>query len=69
MYQMYAYSKKYENKFETPEVWLLYPVTNELRDHPEISFYSDDGVNVRLYFVDVADIENSLHTLRERLIV
>ena len=69
MYQMYAYSKKYENKFETPEVWLLYPITNEMRNHPEISFYSDDGVNVRLYFVDVADIENSLHELRDQLIV
>ena len=69
MYQVYAYAKKYENKFETPEVWLLYPVTNEMRDHPEISFYSDDGVNVRVYFVDVADIENSLLSLREQLII
>ena len=69
MYQMYAYSKKYENKFETPEVWLLYPLTNEMRNQPEISFYSDDGVNVRLYFVDVADIENSLRSLRDQLIV
>ena len=63
MYQVYAYAKKYENKFETPEVWLLYPVTNEMRDHPKISFYSDDGVNARVYFVDVADIENSLLSL------
>ena len=68
MYQMYAYSKKYENRFGTPEVWLLYPVTNEMRGHPEISFYSDDGVNVRLCFVDVADIENSLLDLRKRLV-
>lgn len=69
MYQMYAYSKKYENKYETPDVWLLYPVTNAMRDHPEISFYSDDGVNVRLYFVDVADIENSLLSLKDQLIL
>lgn len=69
MYQVYAYAKKYENKFETPEVWLLYPVTNEMRDHPKISFYSDDGVNARVYFVDVADIENSLLSLREQLII
>ena len=68
MYQMYAYSKKYENNFETPEVWLLYPITNEMRNHPEISFYSDDGVNVRLYFVDVADIENNLRILRDYLV-
>ena len=64
MYQMYAYAKKYENKRGTPEVWLLYPVTNEMRGHSEISFYSDDGVNVRVYFVDVANIDHSLQSLR-----
>ena len=30
MYQMYAYSKKYG----TPEIWLLYPVNEEMRNHP-----------------------------------
>lgn len=64
MYQMYAYSKKYE----TSEVWLLYPMNAEMREHPEISFISDDGVEVRLYFVDVANIETSLQTLRDYLI-
>ena len=64
MYQMYAYSKKYD----TPEIWLLYPVNPEMRDHQDISFDSDDGVNVRLFFVDVANIENSLRALRDRLI-
>ena len=64
MYQMYAYSKKYD----TPEIWLLYPVNPEMRDHQDISFDSDDGVNVRLFFVDVANIENSLRDLRTRLI-
>lgn len=64
MYQMYAYSKKYN----TPEIWLLYPVNPEMRDHQDISFDSDDGVNVRLFFVDVANIENSLRDLRVRLI-
>jgi 5-methylcytosine-specific restriction enzyme subunit McrC len=64
MYQMYAYSKKYC----TPEIWLLYPVNPEMRNHTEISFRSDDGVNVSLFFVDVANIENSLYSLRNRLI-
>ena len=63
MYQMYAYSKKYE----TPEIWLLYPINEEMRNHSDISFISDDGVNVRLYFVDVANIENSLMALRSQL--
>ena len=64
MYQMYAYAKKYE----TPEIWLLYPVNEEMRSHPGISFDSDDGVNVRLFFVDIANIETSIQSLRERLL-
>ena len=64
MYQMYAYSKKYE----TPEIWLLYPANEEMRSHPDISFDSDDGVNVRLFFVDVANIEINLQSLREQLL-
>ena len=60
MYQMYAYSKKYN----TPEIWLLYPVNSEMRNHQDISFDSDDGVNVRLFFVDVAEIENSMQSLK-----
>ena len=64
MYQMYAYAKKYE----TPEIWLLYPINEEMRDHQDISFKSDDGVNVRVFFVDVANIETSLQLLRKRLL-
>lgn len=64
MYQMYAYSKKYG----TPEIWLLYPMNAEMGNHAEISFESVDGVNVRLFFVDVANIDRSLQGLRERLI-
>ena len=60
MYQMYAYSKKYE----TPEIWMIYPVSPEMRNHSEIVFNSDDGVSVRLFFVDVADVEASLLDLR-----
>ena len=60
MYQMYAYSKKYD----TPEIWLLYPVNSEMRNHQDISFNSDDGVNVRLFFVDVAKMEKSMQSLR-----
>ena len=64
MYQMYAYSKKYG----TPEIWLLYPLNQEMRGHPRLSFDSEDGVNVRLFFVDVANIEESLLALRDQLI-
>ena len=63
MYQMYAYSKKYN----TPDIWLLYPIYSEMRNHPEISYLSSDRVNVRLFFIDLADIENNLQTLRREL--
>ena len=64
MYQMYAYSKKYE----TSEIWLLYPMNPEMRDHADIAFRSDDGVDVRVFFVDVANIEDSLQDLRSRIV-
>ena len=64
MYQMYAYAKKYK----TSEIWLLYPVNPEMRDHTDIEFRSDDGVNVRIFFVDIANIENNLLRLRDLLI-
>lgn len=63
MYQMYAYSKKYE----TSEIWLLYPTNKDMRERYDISFASDDGVNVHVFFVDVANIMESLVKLRSRL--
>lgn len=63
MYQMYAYSKKYE----TSEIWLLYPLNDEMRDHSEIKFESGDGTTVRLHFVDVAHIEDTLEELKNKL--
>lgn len=63
MYQMYAYSKKYK----TSEIWLLYPLNSEMRDCPEIKYRTDDDVIVRLFFVDVANIEKSLEKLKANL--
>lgn len=63
MYQMYAYSKKYN----TPEIWLLYPVNDEMRNHYPIRFKSGDGTIVKLHFVDVSRIEESLQELRDKL--
>ncbi len=59
MYQMYAYSKKYK----TSEIWLLYPVNKEMRGHSPIAFYSGDNTYVRLHFVDVERIQDSLNEL------
>ncbi len=64
MYQMYAYSRKYG----TPEIWLLYPLNPEMRNHDDISFISNDGVHVRVFFIDVAHMESSMQLLRENLI-
>ena len=63
MYQMYAYSKKYA----TSDIWLLYPINNEMKGHDPIIFYSGDNTYVRLHFVDVANIEDSLSELKSRI--
>ena len=59
MYQMYAYSKKYE----TEDIWLLYPKNDEISEDITIEFDSGDGTKVRVFFVDVACIEESLEQL------
>ncbi len=63
MYQMYAYSKKYN----TPEIWLLYPANRDMREHDPIVFYSGDNTFVNVFFVDVANIEESLNELKTRI--
>lgn len=65
MYQMYAYSKKYE----TSEIWLLYPLNDEMRDHSDIKFESGDGTTVRLHFVDLTRMPETLEELRDKLAV
>lgn len=59
MYQMYAYSKKYN----TSETWLLYPLNDDMKDSGRITFDSGDGSRVSLFFVDVANIEDSMEEL------
>ena len=63
MYQMYAYSKKYN----TSEIWLLYPVNDEMRGHTPIRFESGDGTTVNLHFVNVDKIEGNLQELKKKL--
>ena len=59
MYQMYAYAKKYQ----TSEVWLLYPLNEEMKNSKSILFDSGDGVRVSVFLIDVAQIEASLEEL------
>lgn len=67
MYQMYAYSKKYN----TSEIWLLYPINDEMRNHEPIKFEErggdGTGTTVNVYFIDVDKIEDSLQKLKNRL--
>ena len=63
MYQMYAYSKKYK----ASEIWLLYPLNDEMKEHSEISFNSGDGTTVNIYFVDLENIQSSLEILRDKI--
>ena len=64
---MYAYA----NKYETKDVFLLYPVTAEMRGIDDICFrsYKEENLiaDLRVFFVDVADIEMSLGTLLEKM--
>lgn len=66
VYQMYAYSKKYK----TPDIVLLYPLNDEMRGHSPISFQSSDGgdiVNVRVFFVDLEHMAESMKELRSAI--
>lgn len=62
MYQMYAYAKKYTNGDMVPEVWLLYPMTEEMKE--PLCFDSSDGVKVYAFFINVADVKTSLEELK-----
>ena len=61
MYQIYAYSKKYN----TSNIWLLYPKTEKV-DEDNIWFKSNDNVNVNIFFVDLND-KNNINNLIERI--
>ena len=67
MYQMFAYSKKYDAK----HVWVLYPKTDELNVN-DITTYKDATKNseteVHVFFIDVENIITSLELLRESIL-
>ena len=59
MYQMYAYQKKYGAE----NVLLLYPQTDSLSLRNNFVFTSNDGVIVRVFFVDLFNPSSSLEEL------
>lgn len=68
MYQMYTYAKKYK----TPEIWLIYPCHEEMENSQDIRFEcteDEENIRVRIFFVDVANIIDSLEVLRKILVI
>ena len=56
---MYAYQKKYS----AINVTLLYPKTENVAGDKNIEFTSDDGVTVRIKFIDLFNIKNLFELL------
>lgn len=59
MYQMYAYSKKYGAK----NIILLYPNTEKIIVNKPIEFKSKDGTIVKVRFIDLFNINESINKL------
>ena len=59
MYQMYAYAKKYN----TSQVWLIYPANTEFYGDKIIVFDSEDRVKVSLFFIDLTSVESEMERL------
>ena len=71
MYQMYAYSKYYNS----PEIWLLYPLTNDMRKHEKITYATNDktgiATKVNIFFIDlsVEHIEDEIQRLYSEVLL
>ena len=63
MYQMYAYQKKYQAQ----NVTLLYPLTENVEQKNNIRFVSEDGAEIKVRFIDLFDLKNSLVTIINEL--
>lgn len=67
MYQMYAYSKKYH----TPNIWLIYPMNDDVRELGQLSFEAvtneEMNVLVKVFFVDLGDYKMSLQSFYDEV--
>ena len=69
MYQMYAYSRKYQAK----DIWVLYPETSEMNNHAQYTFESNtpegENTTIHLFFVNMGEnkTSESMRELMERL--
>ena len=62
---MYAYAKKYEENGIIPEVYVIYPKTDVMKESKY--FESNDGVKVNIFFIDLVNIEKSLEELNNMI--
>jgi len=61
MYQMYAYQKKYE----ADQMILVYPLNEKVAGIKEdIMYKSSDGVVVKVFFIDLVNMKESIEKLR-----
>ncbi|NLD05712.1 MAG: restriction endonuclease, partial [Synergistaceae bacterium] len=58
MYQMYAYSKKYE----ADSIILVYPYTEDV-SKTDIRYTSHDNVQVNVFFIDLRNTDDSISKL------
>lgn len=58
MYQMYAY----QNKYGSENITLLYPLTEKVEQN-NIEFHSNDGMLIKIRFIDLFDLRNSLSSI------
>lgn len=63
MLPMYAYQKKYTSE----NVTLLYPLTEKVEQDKDIRFLSHDGTEIKVRFVDLFDLSNSLRAIVEEI--
>lgn len=63
MYQMYAYQKKYDSV----NVTLLYPQTDQVASEEKIEYRSADGVVVQIGLIDMFDAQTYIRKLGEQL--
>ncbi len=59
MYQMYAYQKKYSAN----GIVLIYPMTDKVKSDKPIEYTAKDGAVVKVRFVDLFDVKNSINKL------
>lgn len=66
MYQLYAYSKKYNAN----DVWLFYPLNSEFHNYEGSITYrsNDDDVNIHVYVIDLNNIICSINKFKEEIV-